>query len=102
MVRGRVWEDEDNGSFNFEARLYDRDSSARLCAYLRVKVRTEDTTWSRTLKKCGPDGYARLYFHDWEEDVPQDVGVQVCYRDTVTRTITSCGGWRHAYRRITP
>ncbi|MEN3538310.1 hypothetical protein AAH991_24580 [Microbispora sp. ZYX-F-249] len=100
MVRGRVWEDEDNGSFNVEARLYDRNSPARLCAYLRLKAKTEEETWSRTLKKCGPDGYARFSFHDWEEHVPQDLRVQVCYRDALTRTVTSCGGWWHAYRWI--
>ncbi|WP_182898837.1 hypothetical protein [Microbispora sp. H10830] len=100
MARGRVWDNEDNDSFNFEARLYDRNSPARLCGYLHMRIDTDGELWEPTIKKCGPAGFTPFTIKAWEEDIPDSIRVRVCYWDTGTRTVTSCGKWRYAYRKV--
>ncbi|MEU6407178.1 hypothetical protein [Microbispora sp. NPDC046933] len=100
MARGRVWDNEDDGSFNFEARLYDRNSPARLCAYLQMRLDVDGVKDLHTAKKCGPVGYAPYRMGVWEEDIPDSIAVRVCYLDTVTRTVKLCGKWSYAYRKV--
>ncbi len=99
MARGRVrWTDD--GYFRFDARLYDRNSPARLCAYLQMRLDVDGVKQVHTAKKCGPDSYAPYMIGVWEEDIPDSIAVRVCYLDTVSRTVKLCGKWSYAYRAI--
>jgi hypothetical protein len=94
---GRTWDDEDNGSFNAVARLYDRNSPSWLCGYLQIKMTNPDE-WDEpryhTVKKCGPNGHGRFQIRAWEEEVPETITIRVCYWDQRTGRPTRCGAWR--------
>ncbi|MGP3963457.1 hypothetical protein ACTWPT_46510 [Nonomuraea sp. 3N208] len=97
---GRAWDDEDNGSFNFEARIYDHSSPPWLCGHLQIKMTNPDE-WDkpsyRTVKKCGPNGYGRFGMRAWDEDEPRTIAIRVCYWNQRTGRATRCGGWRLVY-----
>jgi hypothetical protein len=97
---GRVWPDAENGSFNFEARVYDQSPSLRMCGYIQVKFVNHEGAQPapRSARKCGPLGFGRVTFSGWEEDVPSAYLVQVCVWDSKLGVKRSCGKWTYAYR----
>ncbi|WP_283134659.1 hypothetical protein [Rhizohabitans arisaemae] len=97
---GRAWGDDENGGFNFEARIYDRSPSSRLCGYVRVKFinKEEGRQTIRSARKCGPVGFTRLTDISWENDVADTALVQVCHWDRRTAGRKYCGKWEYAYR----
>ncbi|MEV1174141.1 hypothetical protein [Nonomuraea sp. NPDC049784] len=97
---GRVWPDPDNGSFHFQARVYDQNPSTRMCGYIQVKyVNTEGIQPTpSSAKKCGTNSYGRVDFSDWEEDVPETYLIQVCQWDSKLGVKRYCGTWKYAFR----
>ena len=97
---GRVWTDAENGSFHFQARIYDQNTSTRMCGYLQVKYLNTEGNQPEpdSAQKCGSYGYGHVDFRGWDEDVPDTYLVQVCQWDNKLGVKKNCGKWKYAFR----
>jgi hypothetical protein len=87
------WElDEEHGDvLTVNARLYDRNSPSRLCAYLEVTFEFAEDEKTYTAMKCGPNGFASFKRVTSSPEIPSTLSTRVCYWDRKTAAKKYCG-----------